>query len=113
MVSAFRILGEGQLSLTRFLLTTDRPVDLTDFRATCRHILARADFRTDLFVFSNLSMDSLDYAGPRINEGSKGVLLGLGDARRKLPSEFSGEPRRPVRDVAVFTDGALCVSGPA
>ena len=34
MSSAFRILGEGQLSLTKFLLVTDRDVDLADFRAT-------------------------------------------------------------------------------
>ena len=65
MVSAFRILGEGQLSLTKFLLLTDRPVDLRDFRATLTHVLERADFRTDLFLFPNLSMDSLDYAGAR------------------------------------------------
>ena len=38
----------------------------------------------DLFLFANMSMDSLDYAGPKINEGSKGVLLGLGDAVRSL-----------------------------
>ena len=111
MVSAFRILGEGQLSLTKFLLATDRPVELRDFAATLRHVLERADFRTDLFVFSNLSMDSLDYAGPRINEGSKGVLLGLGDPRRVLPTEFSGTPQCGVRKVSVFTDGALCVCG--
>ena len=41
MASAFRILGEGQLSLTKFLLLTDRAVDLKDFRATLEHILAR------------------------------------------------------------------------
>ncbi len=113
MVSAFRILGEGQLSLTKFLIATDRPVDLTDFAATLRHVLERADFRTDLFIFANLSMDSLDYAGPKINEGSKGVLLGLGDARRKLPTVYSGSPRRPVDRVCVFTGGALCVQGPS
>ena len=93
MVSAFRILGEGQLSLTKFLLATDRAVDLRDFEATLRHVLERADFRTDLFVLSNVSMDSLDYAGPRLNEGSKGVLLGLGEKRRELPTEFTGSPR--------------------
>ena len=38
-------------------------------------------------------MDSLDYAGPRINEGSKGVLLGLGEPIRALPSAFSGDAR--------------------
>ncbi|HET7746692.1 MAG TPA: UbiD family decarboxylase, partial [Vicinamibacteria bacterium] len=73
MASAFRILGEGQLSLTKFLLVTDRPVDLRDFRATLEHLLARTRPETDLFVFSNLSMDTLDYTGPRVNEGSKGV----------------------------------------
>ena len=112
MVSAFRILGEGQLSLTKFLLLTDGPVDLHDFPSLLRHVLARANFETDLFVFANLSMDSLDYAGPRINEGSKGVLLGIGEPVRDLPTEFHGTPSRLVRDVAVFTDGCLAVAGP-
>ncbi|MBL8857546.1 MAG: UbiD family decarboxylase [Planctomycetes bacterium] len=109
MSSAFRILGEGQLSLTKFLLLTNQPVDLRDFRATLEHILARADFRTDLFVFANLSMDSLDYAGPRVNEGGKGVLLGTGDPIRKLKAEFSGTPRAGVRKVRVFSQGCLVV----
>ena len=85
MASAFRILGEGQLSLTKFLLVTDRHVDLKDFRATLEHMLARTDPQTDLYVFSNLSMDTLDYTGPAVNEGSKGVWLGLGDPVRDLP----------------------------
>jgi UbiD family decarboxylase len=113
MVSAFRILGEGQLSLTKFLLVLDRPVDLRDFRAVLEHVLARADLRTDLFVLANLSMDSLDYAGPRINEGSKGVLLGLGEPHRALPREFSSQPPPEVRDVRVFCPGCLVVEGPA
>ena len=66
----------GRLSPTKFLLATDGAVDLRNFARTLEHVLARADFRTDLFLFANLAMDSLDYAGPRINEGSKGVLLG-------------------------------------
>ena len=117
MASAFRILGEGQLSLTKFLLVLDRPPGatgaLTDFPAVLTHVLERADFRTDLFLMPNLSMDSLDYAGPQVNEGSKGVLLGLGDKRRDLPTEFSGTPAAEVTDVRVFGPGALCVQGPA
>jgi 3-polyprenyl-4-hydroxybenzoate decarboxylase len=109
MASAFRILGEGQLSLTKFLLVTDQPVDLRDFRATLTHVLERADFRTDLFLFANLSMDSLDYAGPSINHGSKGVLLGLGEPRRTLPEEFTGTPASGVKDVRVFSPGCLVV----
>src|SRR5688572_7548061 len=48
MASAFRILGEGQLSLTKFLLVTDRYVDVRDFRLTLEHILARTNPETDL-----------------------------------------------------------------
>ena len=115
MASAFRILGEGQLSLTKFLLVTDRAVDLRDFKATLEHVLARTRPETDLYVFSNLSMDTLDYTGPAVNEGSKGVWLGLGDPVRELPREFrpSVPPPPEVRDVRVFCGGCLVVGGPA
>ncbi len=114
MASAFRILGEGQLSLTKFLLLTDRPVDLRDFPATLEHVLARTRPQSDLFVFANLSMDTLDYTGPRVNEGSKGVWLGLGDPVRDLPREFRPDrpPPRDVTDVRVFCGGCLVVGGP-
>src|SRR5256714_5483066 len=90
LVSAFRILGEGQLSLTKFLILTDTPQHLRDFRALFAHILARLRPETDLFIFSNLSMDTLDYTSGTVNRGSKAVLLGLGDAVRELPREFKG-----------------------
>jgi len=111
MTSAFRILGEGQLSLTKFLIAVDRPMDLRDFRSVLVHVLERADFRTDLFLFANLSMDSLDYAGPRINEGGKGVLLGLGEPVRDLPDEFAGPVSSSVGTVRVFAPGCLVVDG--
>jgi UbiD family decarboxylase len=112
MASAFRILGEGQLSLTKFLLVTDRHVDVRDFRATLEHILARTNTETDLYVFSNLSMDTLDYTGPTVNEGSKGVWLGLGDAVRALPRQFTGPVPAGVTDVRVFCGGCLVVGAP-
>jgi len=112
MASAFRILGEGQLSLTKFLLVTDRYVDVRDFPATLEHILARTNPETDLYVLSNLSMDTLDYTGPAINRGSKGVWLGLGDPVRTLPRQFSGAVPAGVTDVRVFCAGCLVVGAP-
>jgi UbiD family decarboxylase len=112
MASAFRILGEGQLSLTKFLLVTDRYVDVKNFRATFEHILARTHVETDLYVFSNLSMDTLDYTGPTVNEGSKGVWLGLGDPVRELPRQFSGTAPAGVTDVRVYCGGCVVVSAP-
>jgi 4-hydroxybenzoate decarboxylase subunit C len=114
MASAFRILGEGQLSLTKFLLVTDRTVDLKDFRAVLTHLLERTHPETDLYVFSNLSMDTLDYTGPVVNEGSKGVWLGLGDPVRELPRGFTApEIPQGMTDVHVFSPGCLVVGGPS
>ncbi|HEX5107355.1 MAG TPA: UbiD family decarboxylase [Vicinamibacterales bacterium] len=114
IASAFRILGEGQLSLTKFLLVTDSAVDLRSFRATLEHVLARTNSETDLYVFSNLSMDTLDYTGPAVNEGSKGVWLGLGDPIRELPRQFMpASLPRGVTDVKVFCGGCLVAQAPA
>ena len=114
MASAFRILGEGQLSLTKFLLVTDQTVDLRDFRATLQHVLARTRPETDLYVFANLSMDTLDYTGPVVNEGSKGVWLGLGDPVRELPREFSAATLPDgLTDPQLFCPGCLVIGGPS
>ncbi len=112
MASAFRILGEGQLSLTKFLLVTDRSTDLRDFRSTLEHVLERTRVETDLFVFANLAMDTLDYTGPAVNEGSKGVWLGLGDPVRRLPASFeTAELPQGVRFAEPFCRGCLVVGG--
>ncbi len=111
VVSAFRILGEGQLSLTKCLILTDRDVDLRDFRAVLRVLLERVDWRRDLFVFSEVAQDTLDYTGPKVNEGSKAVFLALGEPRRKLPAEYDGGLPPGARRVAVFAPGCLVIEG--
>lgn len=113
MASAFRILGEGQLSLTKFLLVIDKKIDIKDFRSTLEHVLERFDPRSDLYVFSNLSMDTLDYTGPKVNEGSKGVLLGVGDPIRQLPGAWDGELPRGATRAVPFCRGCLVIEGPS
>lgn len=110
--AAFRILGEGQLSLTKFLLLLDRPMDLRDFKPVLEHALARFRPETDLHVFSHTAMDTLDYAGPEVNRGSKGVLLGVGEPARELLRAYRGEPPAGVDDVRVYCGGCLVVRGP-
>lgn len=111
LVSGFRILGEGQLSLTKFLLLTDTPQDLRDFPRLLEHILERFRPETDLFIFSNVSMDTLDYTSGKVNEGSKAIMLGLGDPIRTLPREFKGELPSYISQVRVFCGGCLVVQG--
>jgi menaquinone biosynthesis decarboxylase len=111
LVSAFRILGEGQLSLTKFLLLTDTPQDLRDFPQLFEHVLARFDAARDLFIFTNTSMDTLDYTSGKINEGSKAIMLGLGEPVRDLPREFRGVLPGGATRAEVFCGGCLVVEG--
>src|ERR671926_23372 len=109
LVSAFRILGEGQLSLTKFLLLTDTPQDLRDFPRLFEYVLARFRPETDLFIFSNVSMDTLDYTSGTVNRGSKAVLLGLGGAVRELPRGVHGTLPRRVARAEAFRDWPVVV----
>lgn len=111
LVSGFRILGEGQLSLTKFLILTDTPQDLTDFKSLLEHVLRRFRPETDLFIFSNVSMDTLDYTSGKVNEGSKAILLGLGEPVRTLPQTFSGNLPAYLTHVRPFCAGCLVVQG--
>jgi UbiD family decarboxylase len=111
LVSGFRILGEGQLSLTKFLLLTDTPQDLKDFPRLLEHVLARFEPQTDLFIFANTSMDTLDYTSGKVNEGSKAIMLGLGEAKRELPREFRGSLSAGLKAAEVFCRGCVVVQG--
>lgn len=109
--AGFRILGEGQLSLTKFLLLTDKPQDLRDFKALFEHILERVDWQSDFFVFDRTSFDTLDYASGKINHGSKAMLVGVGEKKRELTREFAGALPQGVCAAKVFCGGCLVVEG--
>lgn len=111
LVSGFRILGEGQLALTKFLILTDAPLDLHNFPEVLEHVLARVKWESDFFIFSNTSMDTLDYTSGKVNQGSKAILMGLGDAVRELPREFRGELPVGISRAEVFCGGCLVVQG--
>jgi UbiD family decarboxylase len=111
LAAGFRILGEGQLALTKFLLLTDKPQDLRDFKTLFEHILERVNWESDFFVFDRTSFDTLDYASGKINHGSKAMLIGVGEAKRTLKREFSGALPVGVSRAKVFCGGCLVVEG--
>ncbi len=109
--AGFRILGEGQLSLTKFLLLTDKPQDLRNFKSLFEYILERVDWASDFFIFDRTSFDTLDYASGKVNHGSKAMLVGVGESKRNLQREFSGELPNYLRRAEVFCGGCLVVEG--
>jgi UbiD family decarboxylase len=109
--AGFRILGEGQLTLTKFLLLTDKPQDLRDFKTLFEYILERVNWESDFFIFDRTSFDTLDYASGKINHGSKAMLVGVGEKIRELRRDFKGELPNGATKAKVFCGGCLVVEG--
>src|SRR5262245_42488602 len=76
------ILGQGQLSLAKYLLIIaqedDPTLDIHDIPRFFQHLLRRVDWRTDLHFQTCTTIDTLDYSGTGLNEGSKVVIAAAG-----------------------------------
>ncbi|HEV3145046.1 MAG TPA: UbiD family decarboxylase [Gemmataceae bacterium] len=82
------ILGQGQLSLAKYLLIVakedDPNLEIHDIPAFFQHLLSRIDWRTDLHFQTCTTIDTLDYSGTALNEGSKVVFAAAGKPGRTL-----------------------------
>jgi len=113
------ILGQGQLSLAKYLMIAsheDAPqLDIHDIPAFLRHMLERIDFRRDLHFQTATTMDTLDYTGGALNSGSKVVFAAVGEKRRSLGAEIPAALRLPdgFSAPALCLPGVLAVQGPA
>jgi 4-hydroxy-3-polyprenylbenzoate decarboxylase len=111
------ILGQGQLSLAKYLLIVAREDDprleVHDIPAFLRHLLERIDWRTDLHFQTCTTIDTLDYSGTGLNEGSKVVLAAVGPPRRELPMTLPADFPLPERyhTPRVCSPGILAVEG--
>ena len=92
LTQACAILGQGQLSLAKFLLIVNRfddeQLDVHDVPAFLRHVLMRVDWRRDLHFHTKTTIDTLDYSGDALNMGSKVVIAATGPPirERRWPS---------------------------
>jgi 4-hydroxy-3-polyprenylbenzoate decarboxylase len=112
------ILGQGQLSLAKYLLITaheDAPsLHTHDIAAFLRHLLERADWRTNLHFQTATTVDTLDYSGSGLNEGSKVVIAVAGPVLRTLATEKPAALELPhgFEGAAVCLPGILAIQGP-
>ncbi len=92
LTCANAILGQGQLSLAKYLFIVAREDDpelkIHDIPAFFRHVLQRVDWRTDLHFQTRTTIDTLDYSGSGLNEGSKAVIACAGPSLRSLSAEM-------------------------
>jgi 4-hydroxy-3-polyprenylbenzoate decarboxylase len=119
LTQANAILGQGQLSLAKYLFIAafddDPRLDARDAGAFLQHVLARVDWRRDLHFQTQTTIDTLDYSGAGLNRGSKLVVAAVGRPRRTLPTEPPPGLRLPdgFSDVRVCLPGVLAVRAPA
>jgi 4-hydroxy-3-polyprenylbenzoate decarboxylase len=118
LTCANAILGQGQLSLAKYLMMIakeDAPdLDIHDIARFLTHLLERIDWTSDVHFQTRTTIDTLDYSGTGLNEGSKVVLAAVGPRRRELPTQVPGELRLPpgFGDPRVCLPGVLAVQSP-
>jgi len=91
LTQASAILGNGQLSLAKYLLIAaeeEGVPDIHDVPAFFRYILERVDWRRDLHFSTRTTIDTLDYSGHALNLGSKLVIAAAGSKVRELPMQL-------------------------
>ncbi len=89
LTQAHAILGQGQMSLAKYLFIVaeeDNPPGVHDVAGFFRHVLERMEPARDLHFDTNTTIDTLDYSGTALNEGSKVVIAAVGPKRRELPT---------------------------
>jgi 4-hydroxy-3-polyprenylbenzoate decarboxylase len=111
LTQANAILGQGQLSLAKYLFIAaaddDPALDLHDVRAVFRHVLERVDLTRDLHFQTRTTIDTLDYSGGALNRGSKLVVAAVGRPWRELPARVPEELALP----AGFAEPRVCLPG--
>lgn len=117
LTQASAILGQGQMSLAKYLFMLaheDVPgLDIHHIDEFLQRLLERFDPAEDLHFHTRTTMDTLDYSGHGFNSGSKLVLTAAGDKRRTLPTELPTDSNLPDgwNDARVVLPGVLAVSG--
>ena len=109
--TSLRLLGEGQLALTKILLVTDKEVPLDNIRVLLPTVLERLRPEEDIHVFAYTALDTLDMTGPSPNRGSKALFIATGEACRTLSQHVSSPLPRGIVHAIPYTPGCLVIDG--
>ena len=119
LTQANAILGQGQMSLAKYLWiideACDRDLDVNDIKAFFIRCLERVNWKRDLHFQTRTTIDTLDYSGSGFNSGSKVVVAAAGPAIRGLKTEVPADLKLPdqFNEPCVCIPGVLAINGPA
>lgn len=115
LTQACAVLGQGQLSLAKYLFIAnsfDNPeLDIHDCEAFFTHMLERVDWTRDLHFHTRTTMDTLDYSGDGLNQGSKVVIAASGERRRDLTCEIPSclKSSNVIKNMKIAMRGVLVI----
>lgn len=118
LTNANAILGQGQLSLAKYLLIVahedDRGLDIHQIDKFFQHLLLRVDWGRDLHFQTRTTIDTLDYTGTGLNAGSKLVIAAAGAIRRTLSTQIPSDLNLPngFSEPRVCLPGVMAIQGP-
>ena len=111
---ANHILGTGQMSLAKYLFICDQENEpnVNNEEEFFLHFLERVDWKRDLHFQTRTTIDTLDYSGDDLNEGSKVVIAAAGKKKRNLINMLP-EIRLPVgfKNPRLLSNGILIIEG--
>ncbi len=118
LTCGFSLFGSTQTSLAKYLLIGAREDSsllsahhVPEFIA---HMLHRTDFSRDLHFITRTTMDTLDYSGIGLNQGSKLLWAAAGEPVRRLATEIPADMTLPegFGDARLFAPGVMVCRGP-
>ena len=105
------MLGEGQVSLTKVMITVDHQVNARDFLAVSRALWRHLDPERGIHLLAPTAQDTLDFTGPAMNTGSRLILLATDDGHGPIRQ---AQPRHVPQPADVHPDVTATASlGPA
>ncbi len=111
LTQANAVLGQGQMSLAKYLWIIDQACDpnlnINDIETFLVRVLERVDWTRDLHFQTKTTIDTLDYSGSGFNTGSKVVIAAAGPRQRDLATEVPTGLQLPNG----FDDPQICLPG--
>jgi len=111
---ANHILGTGQMSLVKYLFICDdeNSPNVNDEKEYFTHFLERVDWKRDLHFQTKTTIDTLDYSGDALNEGSKVVIAAAGEIKRTLSEKIDNiNLPEGFSNLQLVSNGNLVIEG--
>ena len=114
LTQANHILGTGQLSLAKYLIISGDPekeINCHNIKNFFKHVFERIDLSRDLHFYTKTSIDTLDYSGNDLNQGSKLVMAAYGKQKRELSLIIPDEINTCefISNPALMMDGVIAI----